>query len=195
MLYHTRYTKLTDSIFNIEKLKQFQTLQIRYETRQKEESLLMLQLQSQKEQMLLRQTSLQRNVTFGAVLVLLILSVLAWRGYQLKQQNLSRLQAQQTVIRRQNEGQQQLLEEKDLLMQEIHHRVKNNLNIIIGLLESQSLYLNNPAAQAALQDTHNRIQAVSLLHQKLYHASAGTQVDVIPYVLELVNHLCETFDT
>jgi len=195
MLYHTRYTNLTDSIFNVEKLKQFQTLQIRYETRQKEQSLQLLQLQSQKEQAQLRQTSLQRNVTFGAVVVLLILSVLAWRAYQLKQQNLSRLQAQQSVIRRQNQVQQRLLEEKDLLMQEIHHRVKNNLNIIISLLESQSLYLNNPVAQAALQDTQNRVHAVSLLHHKLYHASAGTQVDVVSYVLELVNHLSETFDT
>lgn len=195
MLYHNRYTKLTDSIYDVEKLKQFQTLQVRYETRQKEQSLQMLQLQSQKEQVQLRQTSLQRNVTFGAVVVLLILSLLFWRGYQLKRQNLSRLRAQQAVIRRQNEVQQGLLEEKDLLMQEIHHRVKNNLNIIISLLESQSLYLNNTAAKAALQDTRNRIQAVFLLHQKLYQASAGTQVDVTSYVLELIDHLCESFDT
>ncbi|HXO76911.1 MAG TPA: histidine kinase dimerization/phosphoacceptor domain -containing protein, partial [Puia sp.] len=195
MLYHTQYAKLTDSIFNTEKLKQFQTLQVRYETREKEQSLQLLQLQSQKEQAQLRQTSLQRNVIFGVVVVLLIFSVLAWHGYQLKRQNLSRLQVQQAVIRRQNQVQQRLLEEKDLLMQESNHRVKNNLNIIISLLESQSFYLNNPAAQAALQDTQNRIQAVSLLHQKLYHASAGTQVDFISYVLELVNHLCETFDT
>jgi two-component sensor histidine kinase len=181
MLYHTRYTKLTDSIFNVEKLRQFQTLQVRYATRQKEQSLQLMQLQSQKEQVQLRETSLQRNVTFGAVVLLLIISLLAWRGYQLQQRLL--------------EEKDRLLRDKDLLMLEIHHRVKNNLNIIISLLESQSLYLNNPAAQAALQDTQNRIQAVFLLHQKLYHASAGTDVDVASYILELVNYLCETFDT
>jgi two-component sensor histidine kinase len=202
MLHHNRYVTLTDSIFNVEKLKEFQTLQVRYETRQKEQALQLLQLQSQKEQVQLRETSLQRNVTLGAVVLLLILSLLAWRGYQVKQQNLIRLQVQQDVIRRQNQDQLLLLEEKDrlltdkdLLMQEIHHRMKNNLSIIISLLESQSLYLNNPAAQAALQDTQNRIQAVFLLHQKLYRASAGTAVDTTSYVLELVDHLCETFDT
>ncbi len=158
--------------------------------------------QNQKEQALLREISLQRNVTLGAVVLLLILSVLSWRGHQVKQQNLFQLRAQQNLISRQSQVQQQLLEEKDrlltdkdLLMQEIHHRMKNNLNIIISLLESQSLYLNNPAAQAALQDTKNRIQAVFLLHQKLYRASAGTEIDVTSYVLELVNHLSETFDT
>jgi two-component sensor histidine kinase len=202
MLHHTRFVTLTDSIFNVEKLKEFQTLQVRYETRQKEQALQLLQLQSQKEQAQLRETNQQRNVTLGAVVLLLILSVMAWRGYQMKQQNLFRVQVQQDVIRRQSQDQLQLLEEKDrlltdkdLLMQEIHHRMKNNLSIIISLLESQSLYLNNPAAQAALQDTQNRIQAVFLLHQKLYRASEGTDVDATSYVLELVNHLCETFDT
>jgi two-component sensor histidine kinase len=136
------------------------------------------------------------------VVLLLIISVLGYRGYRRKQQNVLRLQAQQTVIHRQNEVQQQLLEEKDrlltdkdLLMQEIQHRMKNNLSIIISLLESQSLYLNNPAAQAALQETQNRIQAVFLLHQKLYRASAGTEVNVASYILELVNYLCQSFDT
>jgi two-component sensor histidine kinase len=179
--YHTRYVTLNDSIFNVEKLKQFQTLQVRYETRQKEQSLKLLQLQNQKEQVQLRETGLQRNVTLGAVVLLLILSVVAWRGYQLKQ----------LLV----EEKDRLLKDKDLLMQEIHHRVKNSLNIIISLLESQSHYLNNSAAQAALQDTQNRIQAVFLLHQKLYRASAGTAVDATGYVLELMNHLCETFDT
>ena len=92
------------------------------------------------------------------------------------------MKAQQLLIRRQNQVQQRLLGEKDklfiekdLLMQEIHHRVKNNLNIIISLLESQSKYLNNPAVQAALRDTQNRVHAVILLHQKLYGAIGMTK--------------------
>jgi two-component sensor histidine kinase len=106
------------------------------------------------------------------------------------------------LIRLQNRVQQKLIEEKDkllaakdLLMKEIHHRVKNNLNIIISLLESQSRYLNNPAAQAALRDTQNRVHAVFLLHQKLYGATAGTSVDAVLYVTELICHLCETIET
>jgi two-component sensor histidine kinase len=112
------------------------------------------------------------------------------------------VEAQRLVIRRQNQKQQQLLDEKDkllsekdLLMLEIHHRVKNNLNIIISLLESQSRYLNNPAAQAALRDTQNRVHAVVLLHQKLYGATAGTEVDASLYITELISHLSETFAT
>lgn len=202
MFHHSRYEQLTDSIYNVEKIRQFQTLQVQYETRQREQSLQVLRLQTQKEQAQLRATSLQRNVTFVGVILMLIISLLAYLGYRRKRQNVLRLQTQQAMISRQNETQRQLLDEKDrlltdkdLLMKEINHRVKNNLNIIVSLLESQSLYLNNPAAQAALQDTQNRIQAVFLLHQKLYHTSGGTDVDAASYVLELVNHLSETFHT
>ena len=202
MLHHSRYEQLNDSIYNVEKVRQFQTLQIQYETRQREQSLRLLQLQSQKEQAQLRETSLQRNEIFGGAVLLLMLSLMAYRAYQVTRRNVLKLETQQALICEQSHVQQRLLGEKDrlltdkdLLMKEINHRVKNNLNIIISLLESQSLYLNNAAAQAALQDTQNRIQAVFLLHQKLYHTSGGTDVDAASYVLELVNHLSETFHT
>jgi two-component sensor histidine kinase len=87
-----------------------------------------------------------------------------------------------------------LLAEKDLLVREIHHRVKNYLYQIISLLESQSLYLNNDAVKAALQDTQNRVHAVVLLHEKLDATTAVPKVNVHTYVLELINHLYESFD-
>jgi two-component sensor histidine kinase len=98
------------------------------------------------------------------------------------------------LTNRQNQVQEKLLEGKDLLMKEIHHRVKNNLGIIISLLESQSLYLNNDAAKAALQDTQNRVHAVFLLHEKLSRSAAAPKVLVHTYVPELIDHLYESFD-
>jgi two-component system, sensor histidine kinase PdtaS len=202
LLHHIRYTGLNDSIFNVEKIKQFQMLAVRYETRQREQALQLVQLQNQKELAQLHETGFQRNIIMGGAILLLILSLLAYRGYRIKRMNVVQLEAQQKIIYQQSQIQQELLREKDklladkdLLLNEIHHRVQNNLTIIISLLESQSVYLNNPAAQAALRDTQNRIQAVFLLHQKLYGGVEGTAVDAGAYILELVNYLCETFDT
>ena len=105
------------------------------------------------------------------------------------------------LIHRKNKIQRQLIEEKDRLLadkdlqvREIHHRVKNNLNIIISLLESQSLYLKNDVAKAALQDTQNRVHAVILLHEKLYGSTAVLKVNFHAYMLELISHLYESFD-
>lgn len=202
LLHHIRYADLNDSIFNFEKIKQFQLLQVRYETKQREQALRVEQLQNQKDSVQLRETSLQRNVILGGAILLLILSVAAYRGYRIKRSNVLRLQAQQRIISEQSQVQSALLGEKDklladkdLLLNEIHHRVQNNLTIIISLLESQSIYLNNPAAQAALQDTQNRIEAVFLLQQKLYRGTTATEVDAGAYVLELLDYLCLTFGT
>ena len=163
----------------------------------REQSLRLLQY----EQVQLRQTSFQRNVILGGTLFLLILSGLAYRGYRIKRRHVLQLKTQQQVIYRQNMVQQQLLDEKDkllrdkdLLMHEIHHRLTNNLNIIMNLLETQSFYLNNEAAQAALSDTQNRIQAVFLVHQKLHGSAAVTDLYLPSYILEIINYLCETFD-
>jgi two-component sensor histidine kinase len=168
---------------------------------QRDQALHMLQLHSQKQQAQLLGTSLPRNIIFGGDILIFLLILIACREYQLKQRALRKVQTQQLALRRQNQIQQQLLGEKDLLlaqkdlyMKEIYHRVRNNLNIIISLLESQSKYLNNPTAQAALRDTQNRVHVVFLLHQKMYGATARTEVDVSLYITELIGHLSEMFD-
>jgi two-component sensor histidine kinase len=106
------------------------------------------------------------------------------------------------MFHRQNHFQQKLigekdklLAEKDLLMKDIHHRVKNDLYLIISLLESQSLFLKNDAARAALKDTQNRVHAVFLVHEKLYGSMAVPELNDHTHVLELISHLYETFDT
>jgi two-component sensor histidine kinase len=123
--------------------------------------------------------------------LLLLLVLLSWHEYQFRQRTLRRVKAQQLLLCEKDK----LLREKDLHIREFNHRVKNNLTIIINLLESQSRYLDNPAVQAALRDTLNRVHAVFLLHQRLYGAAAGSEVDASPYVTELVHHLSEMFDT
>jgi two-component system, sensor histidine kinase PdtaS len=121
----------------------------------------------------------ERNIAFAVSSILLLASAfLLWR-YRMKK-----------LIREKDK----LLADKDLLMREIHHRIKNNLGIIISLLESQSLYLNNDAARAALQDTQNRVHAVFLLHEKLCRSAAAPEVNVHAYIPELIDHLYESFD-
>ena len=121
----------------------------------------------------------ERNIAFAVSAILLVVSAfLLWRCRMKK------------LIREKD----MLLADKDLLMKEVHHRMKNNLGIIISLLESQSLYLDNAAARAALQDTQNRVHAVFLLHEKLYRSVAAPEVNVHTYIPELIDHLYESFD-
>ena len=85
------------------------------------------------------------------------------------------------------------LEEKTALLKEVHHRVKNNLQIITSLLNLQARQVQNPIALAALQDTQNRIRSMAVLHESLYRGGHPGWVDGSAYLSHLCAHLSNSF--
>jgi two-component sensor histidine kinase len=85
------------------------------------------------------------------------------------------------------------LEEKELLLQEIHHRVKNNLNIIKSLASLQRNRSKDPAFIAAADDLVGRIQAIALVHEQLYGPRDLLVVDAEPYLSSLVENVVTGF--
>src|SRR6185436_5861909 len=100
-----------------------------------------------------------------------------------------------TVITHKNEQLQHFLTEKEWLLKEIHHRVKNNLQIVMSLLNSQSAFIENDAALTAIHDSQHRVQAMSLIHQKLYGSENVSSIDMSFYIPELVSYLADSFNT
>jgi two-component sensor histidine kinase len=78
---------------------------------------------------------------------------------------------------------------KDAMMREIHHRVKNNLQVITSLLNMQQRALKDPAAQAAMSDTRQRITALALIYRALYQSTDLRRVDVRQFLEELTAQL------
>jgi len=87
-----------------------------------------------------------------------------------------------------------LVNEKDWLVKEIHHRVKNNLQIVMSLLNSQSAYIDNESALVAIHDSQHRVHAMSLIHQKLYNSENISSIDISLYIREMVSYLSESFN-
>ena len=85
------------------------------------------------------------------------------------------------------------LVEKDLLIKEVHHRVKNSLQIVSSMASLQSHRTEDPAAVAAYASIRDRIRAVSLVHEKLYSLESGTSVDLGVYARELTAQLAESY--
>jgi PAS domain S-box-containing protein len=77
------------------------------------------------------------------------------------------------------------LKEKETLLQEIHHRVKNNMTVISSLLKLQMNSLDNKEAKEALQDSQNRVQSMSMIHETLYRSDNLSAIDLKTYLSEL----------
>ncbi len=85
------------------------------------------------------------------------------------------------------------LEEKEILLKEIHHRVKNNLMIISSLLNLQSSYLKDKASKDIFLESQNRAKSMALIHERLYQSTDLKKIDFGDYVQKLSNNLYNTY--
>ncbi len=86
-----------------------------------------------------------------------------------------------------------LLAEKEIILKEVHHRIKNNMNTICSLLSLQAGTVNNSSAVLALQDAGNRIQSMALLYDKLYRSADYSEMSVNIYLSSLVDEVVANF--
>lgn len=85
------------------------------------------------------------------------------------------------------------LKQKELLLKEIHHRVKNSLAIVSGLIEMQSLNTENEGAIRILHDSQSRLQTIAQIHDKLYNSDSLSEIELSTYIKDLVESIHKTF--
>ncbi|WP_414569545.1 PAS domain S-box protein [Nostoc sp. CCY 9925] len=86
------------------------------------------------------------------------------------------------------------LKEKEVLLKEIHHRVKNNLGIVSSLLQMQCRRTQDPQVAAILRDSQNRIASIALVHEKLYRSEDLADIDFAQYIPDLTTHLFDSYN-
>ncbi len=166
-----KYMKLnwiyTDSLFTINQEEALQEMQTKYET-------------EKKERIISRQ---RREQLFGGALLIALggIVLLLIRAYRSK----NKINA---VLEERNK-------EKDFLLKEIHHRVKNNLQILSSLLSLQSNNEEDSTVLSALQESRNRVESMGLIHQKLYTKDNPTSVNLKEYIQELCDYLTDSFNS
>ena len=78
------------------------------------------------------------------------------------------------------------LGEREALLRELHHRVKNNLQVIMSMLEMQARHVSDPPALPTLMEARNRIGAIGTIHELLYQSGSLSRVDLLSYAKRLV---------
>ena len=214
--YFERQKALSDSINSVAMANKISALNIQYETEQKAKDIKLLENKQKLQQAAIERSDSIRNFTLGGSVLLLLLASSAYVGYRNKRHSNSKLQIQQNEINAKNaelqslliqkddflvekdgllEEKDGLLKEKDWLIKEVHHRVKNNLQIIMSLLRTQLAHLKTEDAKDAIIDSENRVQAIALIHQKLYSTNNLASISMPAYVADLVSHLGDGLDT
>ncbi|RFM30676.1 tetratricopeptide repeat-containing sensor histidine kinase [Chitinophaga silvisoli] len=198
--HYQRFMALSDSMEMVKRDRQLAQLKIEYETEQKDRdlelkekhiSLLIAETSVQKE--LIKHEATRRHYSYAiGALLLLLLMISSW-AYNIKRRANLQLKQQQFEINQQNITLKELLEDRDCLLKEVHHRVKNNLQIVISLLNTQALHLDNETARQALRESRNRMQAISIIHQKLYQSDSFSGVNMHYYLNELLEYLQDSF--
>ena len=164
-----------------------QEMQVRFRTLEKERENIALQKENLAKDLNLARS--RRNLIWALALILLI-STIAVQIF-INRQKIKKLNIQ---LRRQQGVIEKSLAEKEILLKEIHHRVKNNLQVVSSLLGLQSRKISDPAAMDALREGRTRVHSMSLIHQDLYKKDNPTGIEITNYFNKLVESLFLTYN-
>lgn len=179
-LHFKEYTAIRDSAYSKESLQKLVGSQLQYENEKKEA---VIKAEQEKKDLLTneeikRQLNI-RNASFAVLAVVLVFSIIA-----LYQRN---------KLAREKKRSDQLLQDKELLLREIHHRVKNNLEVVSSLLALQSAQISDTQTKDAMQESQNRVQSIGIVHQKLYQGTNLGAIEMKDYFINLSESILDSF--
>ncbi len=173
--YHQKYKIYSDSIYSRDMLDEITQKDAVFQRAEQDHKIELLTQKNLASEALLR----QKNVTIiiGA-LALVLISLLSFFLYRLYQN-----------VKKQRSQLSKTIAEKDILLKEIHHRVKNNLQVVSSLLSIQSRDLESPSAVAALNEGKNRVHSMALIHENLYSGQDITTIEMKKYLEQLCQNI------
>jgi two-component system, sensor histidine kinase PdtaS len=170
----------SDSTFNIENAKVIGELKSKYDFESKEKEVVNLEKITEVKSKQIGTQNIFLITLTGLIALLLGL--------------LYKTVKQKGTITAKNEQITKMLDEKDLLLREIHHRVKNNLQVVSSLLNLQSNYITDDIALEAINEGKNRVLSMALIHQNLYSDEHLTAIETKGYFDDLLDQLFESYN-
>ncbi len=186
LVYQTEYITLKDSMNNAENKKQLNQLKTKFETEIKEKEIAQVKTKQNLTSLQLEKKSKDLRYLFILASILLASTgVVLYFFLQKRKAN--------TKISEQSRKIEKALAEKETLLKEIHHRVKNNLQIISGLLELQESLHQDPGIHKMIEEAQSRIKSMAITHEMLYQTADIAAIDFKEYLERLISNVEKAF--
>lgn len=187
--YNDNYQLVRDSLFTLESQQQLSEIQTKYDLAQKEQELIQSELQKEqyKNQVTVKsrdalESKAERNLFIALAALFVIIGLILFYSIRLRRKEKALLK-QELLL------QQKLLEQKEDFMREIHHRVKNNLQMVSSMLAIEAITVEDEAQKTILESSKSRIETMSLIHEKLYKNSSTPSLPLDNYIEELIDQI------
>jgi len=181
--HHKQFKAIYDSLYNEDNVKKITGLEYKYNFDKEKQA---IELEQQKKDAVnaekARRQKVVRNSFIGGFSLIFLLAIVIFLNLIQKRKANTKLITQNTIISKQKE-------EKEVLLKEIHHRVKNNLQIISSLLNLQTRNIEDESTLSAIADGQNRVKAMALIHQKLYQNNDLASIKFKDYTSQLLNQI------
>ncbi len=173
------YTTIRDSIRSVANARTVTEIEAKYESNRKDNEIKLLAKTNE-----VRLS--QRNIILSVAIGLFLLGGTIFYYYK-------QGKGKNKQLRKKNQIIEDALAEREVLLREIHHRVKNNLQIVSSLLNIQSKLLKDPSAKSAVQTGRDRIQSMALTHKLLYQNQNLSNLSLREYISQLSDSLIDTY--
>ncbi|KAA1247719.1 tetratricopeptide repeat protein [Aquimarina sp. RZ0] len=185
--YLLEYNEVKDSLFNIEKDKKLKEIQAQFDWESKEKEVQLLTNENKIKKIENKnQRTTQIILIIGLVALTLVLLTLF---YAYKNKKLAN-----TILAEKNKEISQALEDREILLKEVHHRVKNNLQIVSSLLRLQHSFSNHKSSTVILKEIQDKIQAMAIIHERLYKSSNLSLINLRTYLGNLLTYFNTSYN-
>ena len=179
------YSIIKDSIFTSDKNDAIAEMQAKFDVEKNQQKVKEIELQKKIDD---EANTKQRLVLIVLIIVILISLVFTMILFRNKQKV-------NHLLKQKNEAIQANLEQKEMMMSEIHHRVKNNLQMVSSILDLQARDLTDEKSMRVIEDSLSRINAISLIHKRLYQSENIRGIKINSYLQELAFDIIKNFSS
>ncbi|TSE08257.1 tetratricopeptide repeat-containing sensor histidine kinase [Aquimarina algiphila] len=185
--YLLKYNEIKDSLFTKEKDKQLKEVQAKFDLENKEKEVLLLTNENQIKELENKNQRTTQIILITGLVALTIIVLTLFYAYKNKQKT-------NKILAKKNKQISETLKDREILLKEVHHRVKNNLQIVSSLLRLQHKFGDHKSSFEILQEIQDKIQAMAIIHERLYKSSDLSLINLQTYLDNLLTYFNTSYD-